>query len=176
LTTWREGADYRAGVTAQSALGGGAVLELSHEIDYAMWLLGDVNDVVARTAQVSDLEMDCEDVAELSLTFSSGAVGAIHLDTIDWKPTRYCRVVGERGTAEWDMHEGTVLLTRAGGDTEVRFSERSDPNEMYVAELAAFLSAARGEAPPEVTGEDGFRTLAVCLAARRIGARPGETP
>ena len=36
LPDWRNSTDYKTDVTAQSSLGGGVLLELSHEIDYAI--------------------------------------------------------------------------------------------------------------------------------------------
>ena len=40
LPDWREGIDYRNSVSAKENLGGGVLLELSHEIDLANWIFG----------------------------------------------------------------------------------------------------------------------------------------
>jgi len=42
LPNWRPASNYRTGVSARSELGGGVLLELSHEIDYLCWIFGDV--------------------------------------------------------------------------------------------------------------------------------------
>ncbi|HEC14314.1 MAG TPA: Gfo/Idh/MocA family oxidoreductase, partial [Rhodospirillales bacterium] len=42
LPDWRPGSDYRSAVSARRDLGGGVLLELSHEIDLARWLAGEV--------------------------------------------------------------------------------------------------------------------------------------
>ena len=47
LPSWRPNIDYRESVSARKALGGGALLELSHEIDYLMWIFGDIDWVKA---------------------------------------------------------------------------------------------------------------------------------
>ena len=39
LPTWRSDSDYRSGVSARKELGGGVLLELSHELDYVRWFL-----------------------------------------------------------------------------------------------------------------------------------------
>jgi len=41
LPLWRPNADYRKSYRSKRWLGGGVDLELSHEIDYCLWLFGD---------------------------------------------------------------------------------------------------------------------------------------
>ena len=169
LPDWRPGRDYRATPTAQSALGGGVLLELSHEIDYVRWLAGEVRDVTARLDHVSALETDTEDVAELLLGFENGAVGSIHLDMIQRVPTRGCRIAGTTGTLTWDGLTYEVRWYDGAArewHTLVPAANR-DRNEMYVAELRHFLECVQGRATPSVTGEDGLRTLDIVLAARQ---------
>ena len=45
LPSWRPESDYRQGVSAKKELGGGALLELSHEIDYIQWIFGKINNL-----------------------------------------------------------------------------------------------------------------------------------
>ena len=40
---WRKNANYLNSVSARKNLGGGALLELSHEIDYIRWFFGEIN-------------------------------------------------------------------------------------------------------------------------------------
>ena len=40
LMYWRKDRDYRSSVTANRNLGGGVLLELSHELDYLSWIFG----------------------------------------------------------------------------------------------------------------------------------------
>ena len=54
LPDWRPTSDYRAGVSARSDLGGGALMELSHEIDYLSWIFGDVEWVSSWVGNVSN--------------------------------------------------------------------------------------------------------------------------
>ncbi|MBE3139991.1 MAG: Gfo/Idh/MocA family oxidoreductase, partial [Thermoplasmata archaeon] len=42
LPDWRPAIDYSQSVSAKSELGGGALLELSHELDYVRWLVGEI--------------------------------------------------------------------------------------------------------------------------------------
>lgn len=172
LPDWRPGSDYRQSVSARADMGGGALLELSHEFDYLRWIVGDVVGVSARTAQLGGLEIDVEDVAEVLLDFESGAIGSVHLDMVQRTPARGCKLVGSEGTITWDGMTDAVRLYSASTHqwSDLRASGQADRNEMYIAELQNFLGCVRGTATPGVTGTDGLRALQVALAARRSSA------
>jgi predicted dehydrogenase len=169
LPEWRPGVDYRRSVSARSELGGGVLLELSHEIDYVRWLVGEVSEVTARVGHVSDLETDVEDVAEIVLQFEEGAIGSIHLDMIQRTQTRTCRVIGSEGTLTWDgmTHQVSWYSSATRSWTDLRRAGTMGPNEMYLAELRHFLDCVGGRATPAVTGEDARRVLQIALAAKR---------
>ena len=61
LPEWRPGTDYRNGVSAKAKLGGGAALEISHEVDMARYLFGDIDVKYAELQRTSDLEIDADD-------------------------------------------------------------------------------------------------------------------
>jgi predicted dehydrogenase len=156
LPDWRKGADYRTGVSAQKCLGGGAVLELSHEIDYCQWIAGRAVAVTASTAHVSDLDIDVEDVADILLECESGARVNIHLDMLDRLAHRSCRIVGTDGTLVWDA------------------TSDNDRNAMYLAEMRHFLACAATGAPCLIPLEDARNTLQVALAAKQ-SSETGKT-
>jgi len=169
LPDWRPGTDYRATGSARNELGGGVVLELSHELDYARWLMGEVTSVMARVARLSNLEIDTEDTAEIILQFSNGALGSIHLDMIQQPATRTCRISGTEGTITWDWESDRVHLFEARNRTgqDLGPVRDIDRNEMYVAELRHFLDCIKGNATPLIDGNDGRRVLEIALAVRR---------
>lgn len=168
LPDWRAGVNYRLSVSARAELGGGALLELSHELDYVRWIAGEVASVTAHAAKLSGLEMDAEDTAEILLQFTSGAMGSVHVDMIQRAPSRWCRVIGSEGTATWDGLTGEVRLYRAASRawSQLFPPNQLDRNEMYLAELSAFLDAVHRRAEPPVTGEDGCRVLALTVACK----------
>ena len=167
LPEWRPGSDYRSSVSARRELGGGAVLELSHELDYALWIAGDVVCVTAQTAHVTDLDIDVEDTANIILKFASGAVGSIHLDMIQQPSTRYCKVIGSEGTIIWDGTTDTVraFSNKTGQWAVLHPGEKIDRNLMYIMELQHFISCTRNRTLPAITGNEGKRVLQVALAA-----------
>lgn len=176
LPSWREGMDYRNSVSAKEELGGGAILELSHEIDYARWLMGDVAEVTAQASRLSDLDIDVEDVAEMSLRFSSGAMGQIHMDMLQRPPHRSCKVIGSEGTIVWDGINATLHMWRASHGTWENLHEARtfDRNEKYLDELRHFFRCIEEGHEPMISLEDAQQTLSIALLAKQ-SAKEGRT-
>ena len=175
LPEWRRDRDYRESASARRALGGGALLELSHELDYVRWLSGEVATVSARASRVSDLEIDVEDTAEVTLGFVTGAIGHVHVDMIDRAPRRGCRVVGSTGTLQWDALAGQARLAGDAGPWSSLCGEsRDDRNASYLEEMRCFLACVKQGGSPAVSGEEGRRVVEIALAARR-SAETGQT-
>lgn len=176
LPDWRPGTDYRQSVSARAELGGGALLELSHEIDYLRWLAGDVKRITALAARVSDLEMDAEDSAEIAVEFDNGALGSISLNMLARPGGRFCRLVGELGTLEWDAIRSETRWYNADTKMWTVLSQQvqGGRNDMYLAELRHFLNCVHGEEVPRITPDDGLRALQVVVAAKQ-SAREGRT-
>jgi predicted dehydrogenase len=168
LPQWRSGTDYRQGVSGRRELGGGAILELSHEIDYVRWLCGEVVEVYCLSGHLSDLEIDVEDVAIMLLRFASGAIGSVHVDMVQQPMQRGCRVIGTEGTLLWDgvTHRVQLWNSRADAWRDLHPATAVERNTMFAAELQHFLDCARGSGVPEVGPADGRRVLEIALAAK----------
>jgi len=106
-------------------------------------------------------------VAELIVTFAGGAIGSIHLDMVQRRPRRLCRIVGTEGALEWEASSDSVRLFSAADRTECDLWSGGpvDRNEMYLQELQHFLDCVAGRRQPLITGEDGRRVVKVALAA-----------
>lgn len=172
LPTWRSGRDYRNGVSAKQNLGGGVLLELSHEIDYLRWIFGDFMWVKATLSKQSTLEIDVEDSAHLTLGFLQNQegkqlIGTLNLDFIRHDTTRICTVIGESGSLRWDGILGKVDLFQEGSTDWVTVYERSTNLEnTYKAEWGNFLQSINGLETPKVTSVDAFRVVELIQAAR----------
>ena len=165
LRLWRPGTDYRSSYSARAALGGGILLDAIHELDYLLWLLGPVESVAAELDRVSDLEIDVEDTALLSLRFASGALGAVDLNFVEPSYRRECLLVGSDAVARWDWNGGEITVRR--GDEERTIDVACDVQETYRAVLEDFL--AGGE--PRTSAAEGVDALRVVGAARLAAAK-----
>ena len=139
LPDWRPAQDYRDTVSAQAALGGGVLFELSHELDYTQWLLGPlhVKNSILRSSE--ELNLDVEDVADIVALTELGAVVTIHLDFLQRKAHRKCSFLGSLGRIEWDLLSNQLTLVTAT-ETSVLYSDPTwDKNQMYLAMLKDFV-------------------------------------
>ena len=172
LPSWRPDSDYRKGVSAQHALGGGSLLELSHEIDYLRWIFGEVDWVQAILTQQSDLAIDVEDTAHLILGFVSNGserplVASVNLDFIRQDTMRLCTAIGSLGSLRWNGITGTVESWALGttGWQEI-YKHQATRDESYVEEWKNFIACIKQPSQPFITGEDGLRVLQIIEAAR----------
>jgi len=173
LPDWRPGTNYRQGVSARKELGGGVILELSHELDYLYWIFGPVNWVSAWAGQLSDLEIDVEDSAFLTLGFASTKAGretvaSVNLDFVRRDTTRTCLVIGSTGSLRWNGLAGTVEEYRevcAGWETV--FSQYQEQDESYRNQFDQFLSCIKSGQSPLVDGDAGLAVLQIIEAAKQ---------
>lgn len=175
LPSWRPGTDYRQGVSARRKLGGGVLLELSHEIDYVRWIFGEVDWVKATLSHQSSLDLDVEDTAHMTIGFlplgergeTKQLIGTVNLDFIRHDTTRLCTAIGECGSLRWNGLTGQVSAYMAGekGWSEL-FHHQHQRDDSYLAEWQNFIACVAENATPLITGEDGLRVLEIIEAAR----------
>lgn len=171
LPDWRPTQDYRQSYTAQAAMGGGIILDASHELDYVRWLCGEVESVSCVAGKLSQLDMNAEDLAEMTLRCHRNLLAQVHMDCIQRAYIRTCKVIGEKGTLVWDMKEGVRHYDASTGRWMVE-TIVPDTNDMYLEEMKHFLSCVRGESKPLVDGDTGKRVIEIALAAKQ-SAREG---
>jgi predicted dehydrogenase len=165
LPDWRPWQDYRKSYTARRELGGGILLDGSHEIDYITWFFGAPSEVACMAGRVSRLEVNVEDCATVLLQFPDGTRADVHLDFVQRTYSRYCSLVGTEGKLQWELMSNAVNIVRPGAEVETsKFDWQI--NDAYVAELQHFLECAQTGATPKFTLDDAILTLRVTLAAR----------
>lgn len=172
LPEWRPGQQLETSVSARAELGGGAALELSHELDYLRWLFGEVREVSGWMGTRGELGLEVEDWVEALLQFESGVVASVHLDMVQRSPQRACRIMGTEGTLTWDGLSQEVRCFEQGW-TVLHSEPQPDRNAMYREELAHFLHCVDVGETPKADGSEGWRTLEVVLAVK-AAAREGR--
>lgn len=174
LPNWRPAIDYRKVYSSSRQMGGGIILDCSHEIDYILWLLGRPRAITCTATKASLLELDVEDTAEVNIRFDDGCIGHAHLDFVRLDLKRTCEIVCEKGTISMDLIAYKVRIFKEGRWSEQNFE--GGPSIAYVRELSYFLECVRKKSRPRIGLEEGIETLRVSLAARESSDKRAEVP
>lgn len=113
LPDWRPGRDYRTTSSAHAAAGGGVLHDLSHELDYAMWLLGPWLRVTAIGGHLSELRIETDDVRLILAQTENCPALSINLNYLDRIPRRQIVINTTRGTLRADLEAGTLHSDQA---------------------------------------------------------------
>lgn len=176
LPDWRPHLDYRQAVSAQKQLGGGATLELSHEIDYVRWIVGNkMHSVQAHQAQVSSLELEVEDMVDIILRSAHNQVASLHMDFLQRVPRRSLTLVGSTGTILVDLIQHHVQMATAPTKTWQTLWETAnwDTNTMYMTLMQHFMDCVRGKASPIIQYSEAVEVLEI-IQATQAAATSGK--
>ncbi len=119
LKEWRPFKDYTESYSAHREQGGGVDLDLSHEIDYILWLFGsNFKDKIIYRNKISNLKINSPDIFKLILDYNTFIVD-ITLDYIRKPKERYIKMICENNenlyfnfiTNTLKMGEKTVVMT-----------------------------------------------------------------
>lgn len=91
LPNWRKGTDFKKNYRTIKDLGGGVILDLSHEFDYIDYLLGDIKLLFGRFSKRSDLTNDVEDYADVLIDSGKGPVN-LHIDFFGHRRERIIQI------------------------------------------------------------------------------------
>jgi predicted dehydrogenase len=173
LPDWRPHLlDYRQSVTARKELGGGVLLELSHEFDYLRWILGDFRSAWGRVDRIGDLDIDVEDIAEVVLTGQNGEMISVHLDMLQRAGSRSCQIHGTEGSLMWKSSSQSIeqYVAKERVWRTVLAMPNFDRNGMYLHEIQHFFRCVETRQEPQIGYLDGRRALEVVAAVKRSSA------
>lgn len=172
--------------------GGGPILiNLIHEVNNLLSLVGDITEVYAKSSNATR-QFPVEDTSAMIFTFANGALGTFLLsDTAasprSWEQTSQedrsydsfededaYHIAGTKGslsipTMRLKVYPGTQSWWEPF-DSSVKTVDRSDP---LAHQITHFAEVIRGEATPICSGWDGLKTLKVVDAVAE-SARTGQ--
>ena len=156
LREWRPYKDAGSSYSACRKLGGGVDLDLSHEIDYILWLFGrGFKKRIVFRARVSDLEIDSPDVFKLVLEYKKFIIDML-LDYIRRPKERYLKIICEGGGAlYYDFVMGRLTINQK------TYAGQNETEESYKKMLRAFLGIDRRNRARLCSVEEGMDVLRV---------------
>jgi len=158
---------------------GGMMIDLMiHDFEYAHWLAGDVERVIARSVSMDHPAVP-EDHALAILRFRNGAMAHIEGSWAYPVPmfTIRVEVAGDGGLIEWDnsqtMPIQPFLHKQSGEASHVALPGSPLLEDPFTTEVKHFWNALKNNTPFAVTPEDALAGLQIALAAKE-SARTGQ--
>ncbi len=155
LPTWRPTVDYRNTYSAKAERGGGVLLDLSHELDFSMWLFGKPLGLFCRGGQWSDLEINSMDTCGLIVEFEKCPMATIQLNYTDRMTQRFLIVNTNRSTYKIDFIQKQfwkdnqqVTLPEISNDTYIEMCRNildQNSNELTTFKEAILLTQMMSE-------------------------------
>lgn len=158
LPEWRLGADYRKIYSSRPELGGGAHLDLIHEIDYIYWLFGMPDEISKTLRSSSSLGIDAIDYANYCLCYKDFCASVI-LNYYRRDYRRTLEIVFDKETWLVDL-----ALNRITSGSEIVFESDEKIGDTYNAQMEYFMNLVRmGAAESCNTVSDACKTLGIAL-------------
>lgn len=126
LPEWRQGRDFKKSYSANSKMGGGVLLDLSHELDYLQYLFSDIRKIKAYYKKTCDVTVDAEDCADLILVHKNGAFTNLHLNFMSRISERNLKVDFAGGCLIGDLMANRIAFMYRNKRVDRRFSPGRD--------------------------------------------------
>lgn len=160
LPSWRPLSDYRGSYSARKEQGGGAALDLSHEIDYMRYLFGDPVSWKIMKSKVSDLDINSEDIFKGIYQFSNGFLCSVNTDYLRHHKKRGINIVGSKGILGCDFVKKYIKMQKNSGEISlIEDAHLFDVDESYKSELNNFIECIEKDKTPQITLDDGIEVL-----------------
>jgi len=131
LPSWRPEQDYRKSYSADINKGGGVLRDLSHELDYLVWLFGDIQKIDSISTKVSDLDINSDDVFTAIAVTENKSILNITTDYISKVPMRRLIIHAKNYTIEADIIGNSITITDKEANAEIITTEVIDRNYTY---------------------------------------------
>ncbi len=135
LATWRKGIDYHHSYSAKKEQGGGVLRDLSHELDYSLWLCGPCLEITAMGGHLSTLEINSDDIYSIMMKCTSCPIVNIHLNYLDRSTRREIIINTQNNTIFVDFIKGIISI-----DGRIQFQHENDMMHTYVRQHQAILN------------------------------------
>lgn len=142
LPYWRPNQDYKKNYAAKKATGGGIILDDIHEFDLLFWLNNYEKVIESKFIfdKVSDLKIETEDICIASFKFNNKVLGLVKCDYLQQNYRRSCKVVGARGSLEWNFNKNIVWLYTRQRSKKLFEVKNYNINNMYINEIKYFFN------------------------------------
>lgn len=171
LPSWRPNQNYKDSVSAQQNLGGGALLELSHEIDLAEWLIGPITINRALLRNSDTFDIDVEDQAYLLGQNKKGCPISIRLEFCTSPAKRTISLHFTNSQITCDLLKGEVKKLTNNSE-KVIYAREKPVNWRFHRQLELFWELPAYQETSLCSLNEGLNILNLISHARSISTKP----
>ena len=142
LPAWRTGTDYRQSYSADIHKGGGALRDLSHELDYIQWLFGKIIAFKGYNRKISTLDITSDDIVTGVFETDRGVLVNVTMEYISKRPVRKLTIHVDDATLDVDVIGGSIRCTGSEG-REYHYTLAEDIDASYEAMHRSVLGSDR---------------------------------
>ena len=157
LPNWRKNIEYQESASASKSKGGGVLLDLSHEIDYMQYILGDLSVSYSINKKVSDLEIDTDDYLLISGELNKGGLFNIEASYFSKNERRKIFIEIPNISIELDIMNSQMKIF-TDHEVEIIQEKKYHLEETYVDQHKAILS---GDFSNNCTLSEGLKTMEI---------------
>ena len=157
LPDWRSGIDFRKNYSAQAEMGGGAHVDLIHELDYCFYLFGKPIASHKLLKSNSSLKIDAIDYANYQLDYENFATN-ITLNYFRKDTKRQIELVCENGTWLIDLVQNEIM-----NDAETIEKYEVHPLFTYLEQMKYFINCLKENKKPMNDLQAANEVLKICL-------------
>lgn len=134
---WRGGRDYLNAYSAKKKMGGGVILDLSHELDYVSYLLGGIKIIKGSFSRRSNVTVDAEDYADFVMECKGVPVN-IHINFFSQLLQRNIQIDFPNLTLVGDLINSEILEYK-NQELKKRTRLKSQKGQSYKEQIKYFF-------------------------------------
>ena len=137
LPHWRNSIDYNKSSSSSKKFGGGVLLDLSHELDYAVIFFGKLKIIKSTNKKISNLNINTDDYLHLHAISSKKTYVNINLNYFSKISTRLILINGQNFTIKADLIKNKMTIF----DKKIKYFQFNiDRNYTYIKQHKAILN------------------------------------
>jgi len=112
LPEWRKNVEYSKSSSSKKHYGGGVLNDLSHEIDYILWLFGNFKIGFSYLGKISNLKINTNDIL-YSVLFIKKTMIRLKLDYFSRIPERIININSNKFQLKADLIQNSITIKRS---------------------------------------------------------------
>ena len=138
LPEWRK-IDYVKSVSSKKSLGGGVLLEMSHELDFLVWIFGKIKIISAVNKKVSDLKINTDDLFILNAEIKKRSIINLNINFFSKIIKREITVDGKDFNFYGDLIKNEIIFFKKNIKKKIKFSNFK-MKKTYELQLQDFIN------------------------------------